>query len=59
MHAAVKDAETLAETVGTVEYSDQRFSEAEQARISKACHNILNLVEPYPRADISTVYHHH
>jgi hypothetical protein len=59
MHAAVVDAEQLADAVGTVEYSDQRFSDAEKRRLASACHRVLNLVEPVLYAGSDPMYHNH
>lgn len=59
MHSAVKDAEELAETVGTVEYSAERFNDAEKRRIASACHRVLNLTEPVLYAGSDPVYHNH
>lgn len=59
MNACVRDAEVLANKVGEVESSDDRFDESEKARISSAAHRILNLTEPFPRADVDLTYHNH
>ena len=59
MKREVKQAEDLAEAVGVVEYSEDRFSHAEKERIASACHRVLNLTEPILHASSDTTYHNH
>jgi hypothetical protein len=52
MHPLVGQIEDIAQQISDL----HPLSEAEQARMSVAAHKILNLTEPYPRADVNLVY---